>query len=301
MSPWLRAIRLPFLTATIVPVVLGATAAWHDTGVLLWPRFWIAAAGALLVHIGANLANEYWDHASGADPGDPPLTPLSGGSHVIQDGLIAPRAILGASLASLAVACALGVYLNGIARGNAILTLGLVGVFLGYFYSGAPLRLGYRGLGEAVIGLGFGPMMAAGSYYVQADALSTRVLLISVPVGLLIALVLLINGFPDREADAAAGKRTVVVLAGPRTAAALYRAGLAGVYVVVALLICSGVLPVHALGVFLTLPLAWRAYRAARDHYDRPVDLLPANEATIALHSLVGLILILALALDGLL
>jgi 1,4-dihydroxy-2-naphthoate octaprenyltransferase len=300
MPAWLRAIRPQFLTATIVPVALGATAAWHDTGGFRWPRFWITAAGALLVHIGANLANEYWDYVSGADGKEPPVTSLSGGSRVIQDGLIAPRAILGASIALLAAGAALGLYLNGLARGNVILALGIVGVFLGYFYSGAPLRLGYRGIGEVVIGLGFGPLMLAGTYYVQADSLSPRVFLISLPVGLLIALVLLINGFPDRGADLAAGKRTLVVLLGERRAATLYHVLLAAAYVSVVVEIGVGVLPPSALVVLLSLPLAWRAYAVSRDNYGRVTELLPANAATIGLHSLVGLLLVVGFVLDRL-
>jgi 1,4-dihydroxy-2-naphthoate octaprenyltransferase len=301
MPAWLRAIRLQFLTATVVPVSLGAIAAWRDTGTFAWTRFWIAAAGALLVHIGANLANDYWDHVSGADGANPTSTPLSGGSRVIQEGLIAPGAIRAASLAALALGGALGLYLNAVLQGNTVLVLGLVGILLGYFYSARPLALGYRGLGEAVVGFGFGPLMVAGSYYTQAESLSARAFLISLPVGILIALVLLINGFPDRDADLAAGKRTLVVLLGRRRAAALYRGLLAGVYALIALLVGVRVLPLLSLLTFLTLPLARRAYVVSRDSYDGIRELLPANAATIALHLLVGLLLVLAFALDRLL
>jgi 1,4-dihydroxy-2-naphthoate octaprenyltransferase len=188
MPAWLRAIRPQFLTATAVPVVLGSVAAWRDTGGFLWSRFWLAAAGALLIHIGSNLANEY-------------------GDHLIQEGLVAPRSILLASVMSLALGACLGLYLNALVRGNVILLLGLAGIFLGYFYSRAPLKLGYRGLGEVAVGVGFGPLMVTGSYYVQVEKLPVHVLLLSLPIGLLIAAVLLINGFPDRETDLAVGKR----------------------------------------------------------------------------------------------
>lgn len=300
MQAWLRAIRLKFLTATIVPVVLGSIAAWRDTGGFLWARFWIAASGALLVHIGTNLANEYGDHLSGNDAANLTPTPVSGGSRVIQEGLITPRAILGASLASLALGGCLGLYLNAQARGNVVLVLGLTGIFLGYFYSGSPLRIGYRGLGELAVGVGFGPLMVAGSYYVQAEILSGRVLLISLPVAVLIALVLLINGFPDHDADLAAGKRTLVVLLGRRMATVLFHALLVAVYVSVALLVGFRVLPPFSLIAFASLPLAWRAYAVSRDNYDRIHELLPANAATIGLHSLVGLLLTLGFALDRL-
>jgi 1,4-dihydroxy-2-naphthoate octaprenyltransferase len=300
MPAWLRAIRPQFLTATAVPVVLGSVAAWRDAGGLLWPRFWLAAVGALLIHIGSNLANEYGDHLSGADVKSPELTPLSGGSHVIQEGLVAPRSILLASVVSLALGAALGLYLNSLARGNVILLIGLVGIFLGYFYSRPPLKLGYRGLGEVAVGVGFGPLMVGGSYYVQAERLPAHVLLLSLPIGLLIAAVLLINGFPDRETDLVAGKRTLVVLLGPRRAALLYRALLVGVYALIALLVAARVFPPFLLVAFASVPLAWRAYRVSRDSFDCVRDLLPANTATIGLHSLVGVLLILGLVLDRL-
>jgi len=300
MPAWLRAIRLPFLTATAVPVALGSTAAWHDTGGFLWPRFWIAAVGALLIHIGVNLANEYGDHVTGNDAANLTPTPVSGGSRVIQEGLIAPRAILGASLASLVLGGCLGLYLNAVVRGNVILALGLIGIFLGYFYSGSPLRLGYRGLGEVAVAVGFGPLTVVGSYYVQVESLSGRAFLISLPVGILIALVLLINGFPDHDADLATGKRTLVVLLGRRRAVALYHALLLAAYTSVATLVAVHALPPFALIAFLSLPLARRAYVVSRDNYDRLHGLLPANVATIGLHSLVGLLMILGFALDRL-
>jgi 1,4-dihydroxy-2-naphthoate octaprenyltransferase len=219
---------------------------------------------------------------------------------VIQEGLIAPRAILTASLASLALGGCLGLFLNALTPGNVVLALGLAGVALGYSYSAGPMRLGYRGLGEAAVGLGFGPLMVAGSYYVQAEGLSGRVVLISLPVAILIALVLLINGFPDRDADLAVGKRTLVVLLGKARAVAVYHALLAAAYVSLALLIGFRALPPISLIVFLSLPLAWRAYLVSREHYDRIGELLPANAATIVLHSLIGVLLIVGLALDRL-
>jgi 1,4-dihydroxy-2-naphthoate octaprenyltransferase len=300
MPAWLRAIRLPFLTATVVPVVLGSTAAWHAAGGFIWSRFWMALAGALLIHVGANLANEYGDHVTGNDAANLTPTPVSGGSRVIQEGLIAPRAILGASLASLALGASFGLYLNSLVQGNTVLALGVTGIFLGYFYSGAPLRLGYRGLGELAVAVGFGPLMVVGSYYVQVETLSSDAFLISAPVGILIALVLLINGFPDRDADRAVGKRTLVVILGKRRAVTLYHTLLVVAYASVAVPAALGALPPSTLVVLLSLPLAWRAYTVSKDSYERVDELLPASAATIGLHSLFGLLLALGLALDRL-
>ena len=216
---WLRAIRAPFFTATVIPVALGSVIAWYDADNFIWMRFWLAMFGALLIHTGVNLANDYFDHLAGCDEANPTPTPFSGGSRMIQEKLIAPKKILYVSLASFVFGGAIGLYLNYLCRGNIILVLGLCGVFLGFFYTAKPFRIGYGSFGELATGFGFGPLMVLGSYYVQAERLPFKVFLISIPVGLLIALVLFINEFPDYFADKSVGKRTMVVILGKRKAA----------------------------------------------------------------------------------
>jgi len=298
ITPWLRAIRVPFLTATIVPVALGAAVAWHDLGGFLWGRFWATMAGALLIHVGTNLLNEYADHVSGNDAANTTPTPFSGGSRVIQKGLIGPRAILLAAVASLALGGSVGVYLNLVTDGNVVLLLGAAGIFLAYSYNVRPLRLGYRGLGEPAVGIGFGPLPVAGAYYVQAGSLGPRVFLISLPIAVLIALVLLINGFPDHAADRAVGKNTLVVLLGKSRAVILYHALLAAVYFLFGILFLLRVLPPACLVVFASIPLAWRAYVVSRESHHTARELLPANAATIGLHALAGGLLSAGFILD---
>ncbi|MFQ5951817.1 MAG: prenyltransferase, partial [Candidatus Omnitrophota bacterium] len=193
---WLKAIRVPFFTATIIPVALGSIIAWHGTNNFIWMKFALAMIGALLIHAGTNLANDYFDHISGCDEANLTPTPFSGGSRVIQEGLIAPKKILYISLAAFILGGSIGLYLNYLCAGNVILILGVIGIFLGIFYTARPLRIGYGSFGELVVGIGFGPLMVLGSYYVQAQTLPLQVLLTSIPVGILIALVLFINEFP---------------------------------------------------------------------------------------------------------
>ncbi|MBU4342437.1 MAG: prenyltransferase [Candidatus Omnitrophica bacterium] len=130
---WLKAIRAPFFTATIIPVTLGSVIAWHDTNDFMWLRFWLTMLGVLFVHTGTNLANDYFDHVSGCDEANSTPTPFSGGSRVIQNGLIAPRKILYVSLVSFIIGSAIGLYLNHLCKGNIILVLGMIGVSLGFF------------------------------------------------------------------------------------------------------------------------------------------------------------------------
>lgn len=302
MTPgiWLRAARAPFFTASVVPVTLGSALAWHETGVLEWPRAVLAALGIVLLHAGANLTNEYTDHETGADAADSVRTRYSGGSGVIQEGLVTPRGILAGALATLAVGVGIGLYLNHAVAGNIILTLGAAGVLLGFSYSARPLMLGYRGfgLGELSVGISFGPLPVLGSYYVQTQELSHGVLLVSLPIAVLIALVLIINGIPDRESDRAVGKRTLAVVLGERGTLAVYRALLAAAYALVAVSVATGAAPPACLVALASAPLAWRAVVVSTRHVDDPDKLVPANAATVGLHAATGLLLVLGLVLD---
>jgi 1,4-dihydroxy-2-naphthoate polyprenyltransferase len=295
---WLKAMRVPFSTATLIPVALGSIAAWHDKADFNWTRFWLALSGALFIHLGTNLANDYFDHLSGCDAKNTNPTPFSGGSRVIQQGLIAPRSILYVSLLLFISGGAIGLYLNYVCGGNAILVIAAIGVFLGFFYSAKPFRIGYGSLGELAVGLGFGPLMVMGAYYVQAQELSLRIFLISLPAGILIATVLFINEFPDYFADKAVDKKTLVVIFGKKKAVYIYHLLLGLVYLLIAGLAIFKYLPYMSLAVFLSLPLAIKAYRVSRRHFNQVYELLPANASTIKLHFFIGVLLCAGFILD---
>lgn len=297
---WLKAMRLPFLTATIVPVSFGSIVAWHNTGGFIWLRFWLVLFGASLIHIGTNLANDYFDHLSGADIANAHPTPFSGGSRMIQDGLIEPKKILYVSLSAFILGSLIGLYLNYLCGQNVILILGIIGVFLGFFYSSRPFFIGYRSFGELAVGAGFGPLMVMGAYFVQAQHLPLSVFLISLPVGILVALIVFINEFPDYAADKSVEKNTLVVVLGRETAVMVYHAFLALTYLYVAFLAVLGIMPLFSLIVFLSIPLALKAFRVSKNNFERIEGLLPANAATIGLHSIFGLFLCVAYVLDRL-
>ncbi len=295
---WLKAVRVPFFTATIIPVLFGYLLAWHDGSGFVWQRFFIMLFGAVFVHAGTNLANDYFDHLTGCDEANPTPTPFSGGSRVIQDGRIPPRKILYASLIFFILGSGIGLYLNYVCGKNVILILGIIGVSLGFFYSAGPFRIGYGGLGEFATGIGFGPLMVMGAYYVGAGTLSFEVFLASIPIGILIALVLFINEFPDYTGDRAVGKRTLVVILGKKNAVILYYILIAAVYAIITGLASVKFLPYACLIVFLSLPVAFKAFNIAKKNYEKVYELLPVNAATIALHSMIGLLLCGAIVMD---
>lgn len=288
---WLKAIRPQFFTATIVPVILGAVIAWYQSGNFNWPYFLLALVGGLFIHAGLDLANDYFDHTSGADEANRLHTPFSGGSRVIQDKLLKPEQVFWGSIVCFLVGIAIGLYLNFILPGDILLIIGMIGVFLAFFYTAVPLRIGYSCLGELSVGLGFGPIMVLGAYYVQAQQLSCLPFLASVPVGILIALVLYINEFPDYEADKRVNKRTLVVILGKKRAIKVYYLLLGLVYLWVIYGVITGIFPYSALIIFITLPLCLKVIRVTRTNYDKIYELLPANAATIGLHLTIGLLL----------
>ena len=288
---WLQALRAQFFTAPLVSVLLGSVMAWHGTGRFNWIYFLLAIFGGFFINAGLNLSNDYFDHTSGVDSNNPHHNPFSGGSRVIQEGLLSPKKMLWAGITCFSIGSAIGLFLDFALPGHTILIIGLVGVFLAYFYSATPARIGYTGLGEICCGIGFGPMMVLGAYYVQVGRLDWQPLWASLPVGVLIALVLYINEFPDYEADKQAGKKTLVVILGKRKAVRFYPIFLLLSYVLIVVGVIGRIFPLLALISLLNIPLAFRAIKTAREHYDEILGLLPANAATIAIHLSLGLLL----------
>jgi 1,4-dihydroxy-2-naphthoate octaprenyltransferase len=285
------ATRLPFLTATLIPVGLGGVVAARD-GVFHTLWFVLALVAAVAVHLGLNMANDLFDDANGADAANVTPTPFSGGSRVLQYGLVSRRAMVTGCVALYALSIGLGVFLAA-ERGWGLLAIGAVGVALSLAYSAPPLHLVHRGLGEPVTALGFGPVMAVGTYFASASRWSWQPVLASLPVALLIALVLYVNQIPDRRGDAAAGKRTLIVRLTPAQVQAGYAMGVAAAYVCIIAEVVAGVTPAWTLLALATLPLARRVWEGLRAHYGDPYALMPAMQSNILLHLLTGLLLVI--------
>lgn len=291
----LRELRAPFFEASIVPVLVGGAWAYYAAGQWDWPLFCWTLLGVVCLHAGANVANDYFDHRSGNDAANEDFVrPFSGGSRLIQDKLLTPRAVLVLALGCFAAGCVAGLYLL-LAVGLPVLWFGLAGLAGGYCYSAPPVKLAARGLGEPVIALLFGVLPTLGAAYVQTRTFSRDALLLSLSLAVLILLVIFINQFPDYRADAAAGKRNWVVRLGRRRAARLYVLLLALWPLPILAGVGAGRFPAGLL-LALTpgLAAAWLAPRVLR-YYDQPRALAPANALTILLQLSVGLIAALVL------
>jgi len=291
-TPWLvlRTFRLPFVIATILPVVLGAAIAARS-GFFDWDLFALTMMGALLIHLGVNTANDYFDSRSGADDINTTPTPFSGGSRVIQYGLLPAPAVFSISTASYIGGAAIGLYLAS-TRGLPILLIGLLGVVISYGYTAPPLKLAYRGLGELAVGTSFGPLLVMGSYFVQTQGFSFEAFLASIPVGLLVMLILYVNEIPDRTWDEEADKKTLVTMMKDAEIVGGFVYSIAAVYGTVIVGVVLQLFPVTAISALLTIPMAVKIRRMIVGNMGSPYGMMPAMSANIKLYVYTALLLI---------
>lgn len=283
--------RAPFLTATIVPVVIGAALAKFHQTPWSWSLFMVALIGACALQVAANTFNDYFDWKSGADPqNNEYFLPFSGGSRSIELGLITEKGLWNLSIMAMSIATLCGLFL-ALQQGPVILAYGLVGAFAAYFYTAPPLRLvARRGLGELFVGLCFGPLLCAGSYTAMTQQVRWESFAAGIPVGLLTTAILWINEFPDAASDAKVGKNHLVVTLGKKTARWGYLGLLAGAYLILGFLILTNVVPALAALATLSLPIAASAVLILFKNYDRR-ELVAGNRNTILLQLLFGILM----------
>jgi 1,4-dihydroxy-2-naphthoate octaprenyltransferase len=292
---FLRATRLPFLSATIVPILLGTAVAWLDNGFNWWV-FLLTLIGGCIVHLAINVFNDVYDFESGADEANYTPTQFSGGSRVILYGLVSHRTMALLAWGFYALGLAIGLVLAA-TRGWDLLWLGLAGLLVGFFYTAPPLKLVHRGLGELAVFAGFGPIMTLGAYYVQAREYAWEPFLISIPVGILVALILYVNEVPDRPGDEAAGKRTLPVRFSKETIINAYIAAVALTFGLILVYPLLDVAPWPTLIALAAAPLAVPVVRALRSAYELPYVLMPAMGKNIQLHLATGMLLVAGYAI----
>ncbi|MBT3464308.1 prenyltransferase [archaeon] len=298
---YLKALRAPFFTASIIPVLLGFVLAWNEGGSWNWVYFILTILMAVFVQGGVNLSNDFFDHVSGNDEQNNNYSQFSGGSRVIQDKLLKPKEALVASTLLLIIGALIGLYLNRIYEGNALLVLMLIGLFIGFFYTATPLKLSYRGLGEIGVAICFGPILVLFSHFLFSGTISVLAFFISIPMGLLVFLIILINEFQDYESDKKTSKNTLVVLLGKKKSVKIYQNVLVSVYLLIILSIVFFKLPILILISLFSAFLGYKTYNILENNYTKIKELLPANGMTIGLHMITGVLIIIGLVLDKIL
>lgn len=285
----IRALRLPFASATVVPVLFGGVFSFVQTGAFDWLAFVVVLLITVSVHLGSNVINDYYDAKTGADEKNTQITPFSGGSRVIQEGDVSLSFVKRLSLLLLFISGAGLGFLYYLTGSLFILGIGLVGLFLGISYTKPPLKLSYRGLGELTIGITFGLLAPLFSYAAQAEVTWSIVYAV-LPFMFTVGAIILINEFPDRPADKAAGKKTLVVLLGIERSFVLYSLLLIAPFVLVLVSFFSGVVSMGALLVLILIPIALRLISKGAESKDDFRQLIPINAKTIQFHLLFGVL-----------
>ena len=289
---WMVIMRLPFLSATFMPILVGAAVTKFMGFPVDWYWLGLTLLGGSLLHIGTNTSNDYFDYLSGTDNINYNYSNkgLNGGSRGIQMGLITPQGVRNLTITVFVLSMLVGIPLI-MKAGLSVLWFGLIGMFSAVFYTAPPLRLGSRkGMGELLIGLNFGPLMVAGSALIQTGQVLPEAFLAGIPLGFLISAVVYVNEFPDHDSDKATGKNTLIVVFGPERARIGYVALVSGAFLSIVFLVLNGTFPSLIL---ITLSASYFGVTSIQTLYKYYNNRLlePANWSTIIMHSAVGILL----------
>jgi 1,4-dihydroxy-2-naphthoate octaprenyltransferase len=280
---WLKAIRIFSFTASAVPILAGSALALVDRSFDV-PLFLLLLAASFACHAGSNLANDYFDHAKGVDS-----AASMGPSEAVQKKLLTPSQIKRGMFVAFAIATVLGLI---IVKQSSwwILALALASLAAAVLYTGGPKPLGYMALGEVTVFIFMGPVMVGGAYYVLAGEIVWRAILLSIPVGLLVANILHANNIRDMELDRQAGKTTLANLFGRRFSDLEFLVLTAGAYLVAVAWVILDFRYWPLLATLITLPTAVDLIGSERRAADAP-QLNRVLRRSAGLHLRFGLLL----------
>ena len=276
-----------FLYAGLLPYLLGAAWAYGMARTFDARLFWSGLAGVVLAVVGVEAFNEYFDSRMGTDRvfNSDDLPPMS-------------DAVLWLGIVAFAGAFAMGVFLT-IQVGVPILAFALLGGAAAIFYVAPPVRWAYRGLGETVIALSYGPWMVLGSLYLHTRALSAPALFASLVPGLLIMALAVVNAIPDFHQDRLVGKRNLVVRLGRRRAVSLYLGLAACGLIAIPAGVVAGLFPALCLAGLLAAPLYVASARSARQTYQTPRAFVPAIRSIVGCYVVTVTLFAAAIAVHG--
>lgn len=281
---WWRLLRPHTLTASFVPVFVGSMFAFiHDD--TFHPVLFLAMLfAALLIQAATNMFNEYYDFVRGLDN----ESSVGIGGTIVRDG-VRPQVILRLALLFFGIAVLLGVYIS-ITSSWWIAVIGSASMLIGYLYTGGPLPIAYTPLGEICSGLLMGTVMIAISYFIQTQHLDMNVLLVSIPVAIFIATIMLANNIRDLDNDKENGRKTIAILLGKDNAVIFLAGLLTFAYLYTGLLIFIGVLPFWSIITFLSVFIAVDVLKGFVK-YSEPVEMMPAMAATGKNNTIYGFLL----------
>lgn len=288
---WFLASRPWSFTMSAISVSVGAALGAID-GDFSWGLYLVTLAGIVLLHGASNLNNDYHDVRRGVDTADAPTARYR--PHPLMEGRLKPKHVLIESYLLFATAGLVGLYLAA-TRGWPIIAIGITGVLAGVAYTAPPFNYKYHALGEVSVFLMWGPLMVEGAYFVQRQAFSLNALWVSIPFGVLVALVLLANNIRDVFYDRDKGIQTIPILIGRRNGIRLYIALIVLSYASVLWMAFMGPLQLWSLVIFFSVPLAYRLLGQILRKV--PLD---ADARTAQLNTAFGILLLASLVLERL-
>lgn len=280
--------------ASTIPMAVGGAFAYGTSGKFNLYWFFVALVSIYLLEIGKNAVNEVVDYITGVDRFIEPdkKTPFSGGKKTIVEEKLNVFEAAAIALLTIGGGCLIGLYIV-IFREPVIFWVGLVGVIFSIIYSLPPFKLAYRGWGEVVVGITFGPLIVSGIYLAMTNSFSLNAVYVSLPIGFLIANVLWINQFPDYEADKKGNKANWVVRLGKEKAVNIFLALFGAAFCCIIILAVLFRNPVWLLGL-AGLPFAVQAVKIARKSYEDIPVLIGANARTVIIYQITGITMVIA-------
>lgn len=275
-NAWMLAIRPRTLPAAAAGVVMGAALAWRD-GYYRFDAVLVCLLTALLLQIGSNLANDVFDFERGTDTAE-----RLGPTRVTQAGILTPKQVKIGMAIVFVLAALLGLYLAWLG-GWTIIILGITAIISAIAYTGGPFPLGYYGLGDIFVFIFFGLASVAGTYYIQAGSVSSAVWWMTIPPGLIITAILVVNNLRDIENDRNAGKLTMAVRLGEQGTKIQYLVCMLIAYLILIPAVVIGLIPWTTLLAWLSLPVAYKATRVVLTQKGRPLNMALAKTGQAAL------------------
>ena len=288
ISVWLRVIRVRFLLASVIAVLVGLALNWSQNGTIAYFDALLTFAGVMALHASVDLLNDYWDFKRGIDT-KTTRTKMSGGTGVLPEGLLKPSTVYRAGVIFLIIGSLIGSYF--------VITYGiLIAIILGfailsiYFYS---TKIVDSGLGEFFVGVK-GSMIVIGTFFIQSGEVNFESILAGVVVGTLSSLVLFIASFPDHDADKSKGRKTLVIVVGKEKARKIFWVFPLIVYSVILIGVSVNLFPLLSLICFLGFPLMIKSGLGLQKNYTFVNDLVPYMSSTLKFSRITGILFIIS-------
>jgi 1,4-dihydroxy-2-naphthoate polyprenyltransferase len=286
LKKYIIATRPWSFTMSLISVSVGTLLAAEE-GSVSWVWFVVTAIGITLFHAAANLINDYFDTLYDIDQQDSPTAKYR--PQPIISGMLTPRQTIVEASILLVLTIAIGMT-AAVVRSWHILWIGLIGLFTSIYYTAGPVKFKYRALGEFAVFMMWGPLMIEGAYAVQRQALSMKALYISIPFGVLVALVLFANNMRDIAYDSRHNVKTVSIMLGSRNSYILFAGLIALAYAYVLGMILTGIMSFWGLLIFLSIPKAVSLLRTFKTKIPDMADALTAQFDTV-----FGILLMMAI------